>query len=162
MTEQSYKTKEVAQRLHVSPATILKWVKKHDIPYSINSYGHYCFEEETMSMFYTIKKENQKLVYPDAGQSDVVSSQLAIDRLAATEEKVQMIERMVVNKADDIVTFQLVEHRKTVEKLNKRIQKLEAEVDKLQVQDQGLTSEFEKDKEIKKNKRFIPSLFLFD
>ncbi|MDQ0299396.1 chromosome-anchoring protein RacA [Salibacterium salarium] len=159
MTEQSYKTKEVAQKLHVSPATILKWVKKHDIPYSVNLYGHYCFKEETMSMFYTIKKENQKNNPSDLNHKEVVSSQYVMDRLATTEEKVQILERMIGNKADDIVTFQLVEHRKKVEKLNKRIQKLEEKLDNLQPKEEK-KSELEKD--TKKSRRLIPSLFLFD
>ncbi|MFZ4452322.1 excisionase family DNA-binding protein [Salibacterium aidingense] len=163
MTEQWLKTKDIANQLNVSPATVLKWVKKHHIPYTENGYGHYCFKEETVADFFEIKRENQKLYARERESGETVSSAAVMDRLAETENKLHMLERMIVNKADDIVTFQLVEHRKKVEALSKQLDKMEQKVQRMEEQYQyQQTPPKAPNKQTKKARNLLASLFLFD
>ncbi|WP_054635690.1 helix-turn-helix domain-containing protein [Thalassobacillus sp. C254] len=45
MSERMLKTKEVAELLQIAPATVHKWVKKHDIKCSTNDRGHFYTEK---------------------------------------------------------------------------------------------------------------------
>lgn len=119
MTNERLKTRDVANELGVSPSTVLNWVKKYDIPYELNQHGHYQFTQEQLVQFREIHKKRGEREEP-------VSSQYVEERLAKMEEKIKILESMIGNKADDIVTFQLVEHRKTVREIESRLKKIEA------------------------------------
>ncbi|SFL71758.1 hypothetical protein [Salibacterium qingdaonense] len=129
MTEQYCKTKDIALRLQISPATVLKWVKKYRIPYTVNASGHYCFAEDTVPEFLKIKNQHQQEGSRAVENSEHVSRSVMLDRLAQTEENVQILERMIMNKADDIVTFQMVEQRRKIEALTKKMDKLEKQME---------------------------------
>ncbi|SDH06204.1 chromosome-anchoring protein RacA [Alteribacillus persepolensis] len=141
MKSHVYKTKDVANTFHVTTGTVLKWVKKHDIPFSVNQYGHYCFEEKHLSLFEDIKNQNQKHYTPQAERKETVSAQQLTDKMAGLEEKIKIVERMVSNKADDIVSFQLREHRKEVQDINKRLRKIEERLYKIEETSKGWKEE---------------------
>ncbi|SFP43015.1 chromosome-anchoring protein RacA [Salibacterium halotolerans] len=133
MTEQHLKTKDIARRLEVSSSTVLNWVKKYNIPYTVNANGHYCFEEDTVLQFLSIKKQQQQDVSHTAEKSGgTVNRDVMLERLAQAEENVQLLERMIMNKADDIVTFQIVEQRKKIEALTKKMDRLEKQIQQQQ------------------------------
>ncbi|MGY4690066.1 hypothetical protein [Salibacterium sp. K-3] len=125
MEKQTMKTRDIAARLQVSPATVLKWSKNYRIPYTENQYGHYCFDEDSMARFLEIKEKHQ---HTASAAGSNVSTSVMLERLAQAEENVQVLERMIMNKADDIVTFQMVEQRKKIEVLTKRLDKLEKQM----------------------------------
>ncbi|MFD2704481.1 hypothetical protein [Salibacterium lacus] len=129
MTEQYCKTKDIALRLEISPATVLKWVKKYHIPYTVNASGHYCFSEDTVPEFLKIKNQHQQDGYHASEHSEHISRTVMLERLAQTEENVQILERMIMNKADDIVTFQMMEQRRRIEALMKKMDKLEKQME---------------------------------
>ena len=150
VTTERLKTKEVAKALGVSPSTVLNWVKKYHNSDELNENGHYLFTETELSQLRDI--QNEKAAKPK--EEPPVSAQYVEERLAKMEEKIKILEAIVSNKADDIVTFQLVEHRKTVRDIQSRLQKIEAQMVKWE-------SEKSTNKEAKqpKEKPFLANLF---
>ncbi|MFB4163373.1 helix-turn-helix domain-containing protein [Alteribacillus sp. JSM 102045] len=158
MKEKRYKTKDVADLLDVSKGTVLKWVKKYDVPCSVNQYGHYCFDEKHLALFLDIKEKNRQVVSAAQKKEPPVSTYVLTDKITNMEENIKILERMVSNKADEVVSYQLMEHRKEVRSLNKQLQKIEERLDRLEDQKQTLeNTEFSA--HYKRDKRVLASLF---
>ncbi|WP_027409320.1 MerR family transcriptional regulator [Anoxybacteroides tepidamans] len=135
------KTSNVAKRLGVSPKTVQRWVKKYNIPCHKNEAGHYVFDPETLTLLEQIKfehgaaleeleieEENEKaLLRPETFFS--THFQPHFDKFAS---RLQRIERQLEQKADEVVSFQLLQHRQEIEELNAYIRKLEERVNLLE------------------------------
>ncbi|WP_158735376.1 helix-turn-helix domain-containing protein [Alteribacillus sp. YIM 98480] len=157
MKENLYKTKDVADQLNVSAGTVLKWVKKHDIPYSVNQYGHYCFEEKHLPLFNEIKEQNRQLVSTSTKKEPPVTTNVLTEKITDMEDKIKILERLVSSKADDIVSFQLMEHRKEVRSVSKQLQKIEDRLYKLEDKKETWAMT-ELPKQTKKDKRVLTSI----
>jgi chromosome-anchoring protein RacA len=128
------KTSNVAKRLGVSPKTVQRWVKKYNIPCQKNEAGHYVFDAETLALLEQIKfehgaaleefdteEESEKdTVCPETFFATYVQPQL--DKLTS---RLQHAERKLEQKADEVVSFQLLQHRQEIEELTAYIHQLE-------------------------------------
>ncbi|WP_223700921.1 MerR family transcriptional regulator [Sutcliffiella deserti] len=128
------KTQEVAKELGMAPRTIRKWVKKYDIPCSKNDYGHYVYDEKAISFLESLKASSEI-----AGTLDIYETSIEMKDLEDTNispvkkehsmselmERIERTEWLLDQKADEVVSYQLLQQRKEIEDLTKRIQELE-------------------------------------
>ncbi|WP_404431654.1 MerR family transcriptional regulator [Sutcliffiella horikoshii] len=139
------KTHEVAKELGMAPRTVRKWVQKYEIPCRKNDYGHYVYDEEALARLETLKASGEVAGAMDvAFDTDIKEVQLenmsarneegkALEhRLENLTERVCRTERMVQQKADEVVSYQLLQQRKEIEELTKTVDRLEKMLDQLQ------------------------------
>ncbi|MGD6872018.1 MerR family transcriptional regulator [Sutcliffiella horikoshii] len=139
------KTHEVAKELGMAPRTVRKWVQKYEIPCRKNDYGHYVYDEEALARLETLKASGEVAGAMDvAFGTDIKEVQVenmsarnedgkALEhRLQTLTERVSRTERMVQQKADEVVSYQLLQQRKEIEELTKKVDRLEKMLDQMQ------------------------------
>ncbi|MGZ0087080.1 MerR family transcriptional regulator [Caldibacillus thermoamylovorans] len=151
------KTTDVAARLGVSPKTIQRWVRKYDIPLRKNEAGHYLFDEKTIALLERVKFEQSATLerpaaarHPSATASlptdnqpkqEATSPTLAVLRqpslepeIARISSRLNQLEQQLGQKADDVVSVQLLHHRREMEEITARLAALEQLVARLEQQ----------------------------
>jgi chromosome-anchoring protein RacA len=126
------KTHEVAKELGMAPRTIRKWVQKYKIPCSKNDYGHYVYNRKAILLLETLKASSEV-----AGSLDVLESPLQNteptpiiqqpkeQKMDLLYDRINRVERLLDQKADEVVSYQLLQQRKEIEDLTKRVGELE-------------------------------------
>lgn len=130
-----WKTKEVAEKLGINPRTMLSWIKYFNIQISKNDVGHYVYGEEDIAVLSEIKKQVDNgttlsevscVKWEESPKETTVSA--SFDELM---HRMNHLERMVQQKADEVVTVQLLNHRKELELITERLQKMEEIIESL-------------------------------
>jgi len=134
-------TSALANRLGVSTKTIRRWIKNYDLTINRNEHGHYVFSEEDYQLFCSIRdqlkngtssneveirqvrKGNIRFMNGQPPQLHQLTS--LVDRIERNEEKIDQ-------KADDVVSYQILQHRKEIDDLNQRLEKLESYIQNLE------------------------------
>jgi chromosome-anchoring protein RacA len=129
------KTHEVAKELGMAPRTIRKWVQKYKIPCSKNDYGHYVYNRKAILLLETLKASSEV-----AGSMEVYESPLRSteptsiihqpnepkeQKMDLLYDRINRVERLLDQKADEVVSYQLLQQRKEIEDLTKRVGELE-------------------------------------
>ncbi|MEI4790032.1 chromosome-anchoring protein RacA [Bacillus sp. FJAT-53060] len=145
-------TNEVAKEIGVSSKTIHRWVKKLNIPVARNELGHYEFHEDIVKLLKEVKHQmNEGVFLQDIKMSiheetvqqlsPAVETTAATQRLEAlegqvkkllqqqsqvahVEERLQGLERKLAKKADECVSYQLLQHRREIEDLTTKLERL--------------------------------------
>ncbi|WP_060667041.1 MerR family transcriptional regulator [Bacillus sp. CHD6a] len=139
------KTHEVAKELGMAPRTIRKWVQKYEIPCRKNDYGHYVYDAEALARLETLKANSEVAgaldVDFDTDSNEIHVENMTVssdksktvdDQLVTLSERVSRTEQMVQQKADEVVSYQLLQQRKEIEELTKKVDRLESMLDQLQ------------------------------
>lgn len=135
------KTKDISERLGVNPTTVQRWTKFFNIPCEQNELGHYFYTEEQVSVLSEI---NQKLKAGNKMKDieiDVAEPKTELERQpqmnrsvpsAEYEEKlqemmshIQEIEYKLTQKADEVVSYQLLKHRSELDEMATMLKRLE-------------------------------------
>lgn len=179
-------TNEVAKEIGVSSKTIQRWVKQLNIPVARNELGHYEFHDDIVQLLKEVKRQmNEGVILHDIRLpiheetvqqlSPAVETSASAQRIEALEEQVkkllqqqshtshietrfQEIERKLAKKADEGVSYQLLQHRKEIEELTATLERLTATLT------QPSKGEAEKEKghpEIKKKRVLFPLFHSF-
>ncbi|QFT88126.1 Chromosome-anchoring protein RacA [Bacillus sp. THAF10] len=133
------KTHEVAKELGMAPRTVRKWVKKYEIPCTKNDYGHYVYDEEAIALLETMKGSSET-----AGTMEMVEIEEETEieesltrgpsqtgkEIKALTERIMRTEQLLHQKADEVVSYQLLQQRKEIEELTKKVEMLEQKLDK--------------------------------
>lgn len=132
-------TTAVAKMLGVSPSTIQRWVKQANLQMERTELGHYQFSEESIKTLKDIQVQlNKGVLLQDlklkvkkprkatvtAGQSDVVMAKLI--------NRIDDLENMLGGKANDIVSYQILQHRREIEDLQNEVTRLSEIVQAMQ------------------------------
>ncbi|MCM3617120.1 MerR family transcriptional regulator [Sutcliffiella horikoshii] len=132
------KTHEVAKELGMAPRTIRKWVQKYNIPCTKNDYGHYVYDAEAISLLETLKTNSEvaaaydyDTVNPPSQKNPEKDVTIVQQRMDTLLERVTRTEQLVQQKADDVVSYQLLQQRKEIEELTKKVEKMEGIIDQL-------------------------------
>ncbi|MFD3450045.1 hypothetical protein ACFDTO_36325 [Microbacteriaceae bacterium 4G12] len=139
-----YKTPMIAEKLGISPKVVLRTAQQLNLNVTKNKFGHYVFTEEDVQ---------QIMHYHSASQECAAAVESSIEPPAHlnsydTNEKFLSLEKQLKNitkrltqnedkihqKADDVVNYQLLQHRSEIEDLQQKIQTLEAVIHQLEVQ----------------------------
>ncbi|MBS4190711.1 MerR family transcriptional regulator [Bacillus sp. FJAT-49705] len=173
-------TSAVAKLLGVSPSTVQRWVRQLELQMDRNELGHYLFTEEDIQLLRQVQEQlNKGIILQDVSITDkkarrgTMKASVSINDHATEKilKKLEELEQRINGKADDVVSYQLFQHRREIEDLQaelsqliERIEKLEArhDISKKNIPAENLFV-FEKElprKKIKK-KNIITTLFGF-
>ncbi|WP_110927521.1 MerR family transcriptional regulator [Bacillus massiliglaciei] len=169
-------TSAAAKLLGVSHSTVQRWVTQLEMEVGRNQQGHYQFSEEDISLLKDIKKQLddgvilQKIVLDDKSKKrPAPKPSVQNETLDKMVEKMDRLERTIETKADDVVSYQLIQYRSEMEEalaaignLNRRIEELES---RLAEQETGTPSDYllamEETAAAKKQKKKHPFRSLF-
>ncbi|AIE58829.1 MerR family transcriptional regulator [Bacillus methanolicus] len=167
-------TSAVAKLLGVSQSTVQRWVKQLDLKMERNDLGHYVFTDEDIELLKQVHEQLKNGV----PLQDLAVTQKKIrkgtaktsNNVSVNEElvnKINDLERRLNDKADSVVSYQLLQHRREIEELQNEIKKLHERIELLeQKQSEKKKSEnllvFDQTGQKKKQrKKFITMLFGF-
>lgn len=124
-------TSAVAKMLGVSPSTIQRWVKQANLQMERTELGHYQFSEESIEVLKDIKDQlNNGVLLQDLkvkgrkhrkAAIPAVKPDLPVEKLM---KRMEEIEKRLDRKADEVVSYQLLQHRREIEELQKEVARL--------------------------------------
>ncbi|MFO1445333.1 MerR family transcriptional regulator [Bacillus sp. Bva_UNVM-123] len=171
-------TATVAKLLKVSPSTIQRWVKQLDLDMERNELGHYIFTEEDITLLKNVQEQiNNGIILQDVTikkkkvRKGKLNTPVNTDGMNDLLAKIELIEHTITQKADGVVSYQLLQHRREIEDLQNDVLKLTERIESLQlIQNEMIHSKtdenviiFDKKKPNRKlkKKNIISSLFGF-
>ncbi|WP_310830761.1 MerR family transcriptional regulator [Paenibacillus pedocola] len=138
-----YKTKEVAELLSVSQTTIKRWAAMFPNVFPKDRFGHYIFSQQEVSLLKSIKTRIDQGETLDritlTGNHQPVGP-LQSTRPVQAEDKpmhemwsrINQIEHSLDQKADEVVSVQLLRQREELEDLRQMIQQLALSIETIQ------------------------------
>lgn len=124
-------TSAVASALNVSQSTIQRWVKQLDLQMERNELGHYFFTEKDVYLLKQVQEQlNSGIALQDVtvkGKKSRKGSTKSAEQTYSYEKLIAKISDLEVRlnaKADDVVAYQLLQHRLEIEEMQKEIAKL--------------------------------------
>lgn len=132
--ENVVKTKTASEMVGVAPKTVRKWVKQFDIPCQRNENGHYLFTQESIQVLTDIRNEKMEehpyfLSPRSYTEHGVSSGREAFDKkLDELFSRLDALEQKVSRKADEVVTYQVLQHRKEIDDISTRLDHIAAHV----------------------------------
>jgi len=169
-------TAQFAKKLGVSTKTVRKWIKIFNLKCTKNEYGHYVFENTDLPLFEGIRNQVKSGVPSDkielttpaprkgtARKMVQASDKTLSEKLNAIMDRIKENERQIQEKASDVVSYQLLQHRKEIDELQKRMQKMEDYIEQLEREKEELQRQtaitLEKVEGSRKRKRVLGFLF---
>jgi chromosome-anchoring protein RacA len=138
-------TSAVAKMLGVSPSTIQRWVKQANLQMERTELGHYQFSEESIEVLKEIQKQlNNGVLLQDLtikgkkARKATVSIPSPDGMFEQILARMEQLERKVNGKADDVVSYQILQHRREIEEMKEEMAKLRETIEILQQPAAGL------------------------
>lgn len=144
--EMTVKTKVVSEELGVNPTTIQRWVKYFNIPCERNEHGHYLFRDKDIMQLKYIKRQlnlglpmsqielgqaSQKRETNNVSPEQQVTVAELVQKFDSMFSRLEDVEVQLEKKAADVVSVQILQHRREIDSLHKKIEKLEKEMEQL-------------------------------
>jgi len=140
-------TNRLASELAVSPKTIRRWIQFLDLQVGKNEHGHYIFTTQDLELFTKIK-ENIKNGKTRAEikrnimtnnlepkpQIDVHHPEEHEDKFKIIFQQLKIQEKRISEKADEVVAYQILVHRKEIEELQTKILLLEEKINHFELE----------------------------
>ena len=127
----SLNTKSVAEMLGISTRTVQRWVKQLNLNMARNDLGHFIFTEENIEQLKRVKKQLdegillQDITLEKSKRSGIVkNSQPEKNKeeiQEVLEDKISLLETSLYQKADSVVSYQLLQHRREIEELQEQV-----------------------------------------
>ncbi|MCQ6274918.1 MerR family transcriptional regulator [Bacillus sp. V3B] len=166
-------TRSVAELLGISTSTVQRWVKQLNLEMERNELGHFVFSEEDIELLKQVKTQlHEGILLQDitlaknkrTGTVKNFHTETNVDELA---DKIHRIETSLNQKADSVVSYQLLQHRHEMEELQKQIALLNERISQMEVllkkeSEIAITDELNINKEKKssrKKKNFFQMIF---
>ncbi|OIJ15805.1 hypothetical protein BKP35_02095 [Anaerobacillus arseniciselenatis] len=143
-----FKTKAVSDQLGVNPTTIQRWIKYFNIPCQTNEQGHYLIAEKEIGLLKSIKDQlNDGLTMKEILEKDTNFQMLKKDvlpkkemiRADVFEQKleqlmihIEQLERKLSVKADEVVEYQVLQHRSELDSLFSMVSKIDERMRKME------------------------------
>jgi chromosome-anchoring protein RacA len=139
--EMVLKTKTVSEELGVNPTTVQRWVRHFNIQCDKNEHGHYLFKQEDIEQLREIKVQlDNGLLMSDIQIQSFQTSEKSVELPTQFEEKfdrlnaaIRALEKKVEEKADAVVSYQMLQHASELEELIKKMENMEARLQDLEV-----------------------------
>ncbi|WP_153125634.1 MerR family transcriptional regulator [Peribacillus tepidiphilus] len=132
-------TNHVAKLLGVSKSTVKRWVKDLELEMERNDLGHYLFTEEKIELLKHVQKQIQNGVLL---QDVVLPEQPIHPTTMPVDKKDQVIEKLLFKlnqmestlneKADAVVSYQLLQHRREIEELQSELKIMKERLEELE------------------------------
>ncbi len=161
-------TKSVAELLDISTSTVLRWVKQLNLDMERNEQGHFIFSEEKIDILKDVKQQLQSgILLHDIsidktkriGVAKTVSPELNRSQL---EERVNQMETSLNQKADSVVSYQLLQHRREIDDLQEQVSFLInrlAEIEEVLIKQKEVAATVEEEIIPRKKKNFFKAIF---
>ena len=130
----SLNTKSVAEMLGISTRTVQRWVKQLNMNMARNDLGHFIFTEENIEQLKQVKKQLdegillQDITLEKHKRSGIIKSSQPEKKKEEMEEiqeeledKISLLETSLYQKADSVVSYQLLQHRREIEELQEQV-----------------------------------------
>ncbi|MDN4074520.1 MULTISPECIES: MerR family transcriptional regulator [Fictibacillus] len=166
--EMVFKTKTVSEELGVNPTTIQRWVKHFNLTCQKNDHGHYLFSEQDIEDLREIKKQlDAGLLMNDIQIAAQVKSPEAPVKAGKFDERfeslmtqIEKLEKKIEEKADDVLSYQVLQHATEMDDMMKRLIKIEEKIEDIEVKLLKMPQGPEETAEYKKPRRnWLVSLF---
>lgn len=164
-------TGTVSKLLGVSASTIQRWVKLLELEMERNELGHYVYTKEDIETLKEFKDQIQKGVPTGEIQIERKTRRGSVKIKEVSQgpkqimEKISKLECELNNKADSVVTYQLLHHRDEIEELKNQMveikQLLEKNLEIKTSHSQALNHPTSTHVEKRKKKTKLRSLFSF-
>ncbi|WP_026689529.1 chromosome-anchoring protein RacA [Alteribacter aurantiacus] len=141
----AFKTKKVAEEIGVNPTTVQRWIKYFKINCEVNDLGHYVLNEETVMMLKSIhhqlsegkrlkdvKIEGLKVDKEDENRTGIVSSHIFNERFGQILVHVDQLEKKLSEKADEVVEYQMLQHRQEIDELSQLLRTVDRRLKSLE------------------------------
>ncbi|PLS18523.1 chromosome segregation protein [Bacillus sp. M6-12] len=132
-------TKHAAKLLEVSTSTIQRWVKHSALPMDRNELGHYIYTEESIEILRQIQSQIQQgipLAEVKLPQALAHKQSAKPPEKDTTENfflsKINQLEYSLNQKADSVVSYQLLQHRREIEELHEQVKMLSEKIARLE------------------------------
>ncbi|MGH0428144.1 chromosome-anchoring protein RacA [Bacillus hominis] len=143
-----YKTPFIAKKLGVSPKAVVRIAQQLNLTIKKNKYGHFIFTQGDLDQMleYHRSQMDQSQTTQDTSSNDVEKLKTQVNtivqntssndfkqltaQLTTITRRLDRMEEQMQDKANDVVTYQLLQHRREMEEMLERIQKLEAALKK--------------------------------
>jgi len=132
-------TATAAKLLGISQSTLKRWIKELDLDMNRNELGHYDICDEDITMLKQIKKQIQNgTLLQDVtvsqnkvrkGKAAILLKETTVDTIL---QRMNELEKKLNEKADKVVSYQLLTHRKEIEDLENEIKRLLSKVEFLE------------------------------
>lgn len=126
-----YKTPFIAKKLGVSPKAVIRIAQQLNLHLEKNKFGHYIFREndlQKMLEFQRTTTEHEENCHPIQNIQADSSEELQqlTKQLTAVTLRLDRIEEKMQEKADNVVNYQLLQHRREMEDMLEKIERLES------------------------------------
>lgn len=134
-------TSAVARLLNVSHSTIQRWVTQLNMEVDRNQLGHYQFSDDDIDLLRKVQDQlNEGVVLQKVSISEKKIRKATVQKNQAETDKghdelierVSRLEKGLKTKADDVVSYQVLQHRSEMEDMQKLVDKLEARIQVLE------------------------------
>lgn len=133
-----WRTKEVAEELGVNQKTIQRWIKQHSLDCEISGAGHYEINEDNYKKLHKIAKETgnkrKQPVRHKAETEEVkrVTAAMLDEKFCSLLLQVDQLDKQLQNKADEVVEYQMLQHRKEIDELTNSIDQFNTRLAKIE------------------------------
>ena len=124
-------TKSVAEMLGISTRTVQRWVKQLNLNMARNDLGHFIFTDENIEQLKQVKKQLdegillQDITLEKSKRSGIVKNLQPEEKKEeiqeVLEDKISHLETSLYQKADSVVSYQLLQHRREIEDLQEQV-----------------------------------------
>ncbi|MCT8138938.1 chromosome-anchoring protein RacA [Anaerobacillus sp. CMMVII] len=145
--EKILKTKEVSEELGVNPTTVQRWIKYFDIPCKTNELGHYLIAEQELNTLQNIKErlnrgftmkeireKNDPVQVVKEKKEKMIATNILEDKLEQLMIHIEQLERKLSVKADEVVEYQVLQHRNELDNLFTMITKIDERMNRIEQQ----------------------------
>ena len=161
-------TKSVAELLEISTSTVLRWVKQLNIEMERNEHGHFIFSEEKINILKDVKQQLQNgipiqdISIDKTKRTGVAKTVSPESNMSQLEEKVIQMETSLNKKADSVVSYQLLQHRREIDDLQEQVSFLVnrlAEIEEVLIKQKEMAATVEEEIIPKKKKNLFKAIF---
>ncbi|EMA6344261.1 chromosome segregation protein [Bacillus cytotoxicus] len=124
-----YKTPFIAKKLGVNPKAVVRIAQQLNLTIQKNKYGHYIFTKSDFDQMLEYHRSQMEQDSTSQTKSSNEIEQLVI-QLNTITKRLDHIEEQMQDKANDVVTYQLLQHRREMEEMLTKIEKLETSIQK--------------------------------
>ena len=167
--KKSLNTKAVAELLGISVSTVQRGVKQLNLEMERNELGHFIFSEEDITLLKEVKNQLQQgkilqeIEISSNKRTGHVKTDDSDEYLEQITSKLKEIEISLEQKADSVVSYQLLQHRREIEELQEQIflltEKISSLEEVLQREREASLSIENMKKTPRKRNKFFQSIF---
>ncbi|WP_088102165.1 RacA protein [Halalkalibacter urbisdiaboli] len=128
---------ELSQRLEIDFTTLKQWTNYFGMEWKVNELGHEGLTENQLKTLVSIKSQLQlgkvlDEIDLDEVKANMVDARVYENKLNHVIEQVTDLEQRISQKADEVVSYQLLKQRSELEEMFEKLTRLEQRISKME------------------------------